>query len=94
VLPIVSAYRKYYGWQFAIRITALMFVTMVIAALAVDGIFSAAGLIPTDRPSREDIFGSIELDYKLVLNVLGTIVFAALFYLTMRPGAPRKAHCH
>jgi len=87
VLPIVSAYRKYYGWQFAIRITALMFVTMVIAALAVDGLFSAADLIPTDRPSREDIFGSIELDYKLVLNALATIVFAALFYLTMRRGA-------
>jgi len=87
VLPIVSAYRKYYGWQFALRITALMFVTMVIAALAVDGLFSAAGLIPTDRPSREDIFGSVELDYKLVLNVLATGVFAALLYLTMRRGA-------
>jgi uncharacterized membrane protein YraQ (UPF0718 family)/YHS domain-containing protein len=87
VLPIVSAYRKYYGWQFAIRITALMFVTMVIAALAVDGLFSAADLIPTDRPSREDIFGSIELDYKLVLNAIALVVFAALFYLTMRRGA-------
>jgi uncharacterized protein len=36
VLPIVAAYRKYYGWPFALRITALMFVTMVLAALAVD----------------------------------------------------------
>ncbi len=55
------------------RITALMFVTMVVAALIVDGIFSALGLIPTGpRPTRADIFGSIQLDYKLVLNVLGT----------------------
>ena len=29
------------------RITALMFVTMVAAALIVDGLFSALGLIPT-----------------------------------------------
>jgi uncharacterized protein len=87
VLPIVSAYRKYYGWDFALRITALMFVTMVIAALAVDGIFSAAGLVPTERPSREDIFGTVELDYKLVLNALATIVFAILLRMTMRRGA-------
>ena len=87
VLPIISAYRKYYGWAFALRITALMFVTMVIAALLVDALFSAAGLVPTTRPSREDIFGMIALDYKLVLNVIALVVFGGLFYLTMRRGA-------
>jgi uncharacterized membrane protein YraQ (UPF0718 family) len=94
VLPIVVAYRKYYGWPFAWRITALMFVTMVIAALVVDGIFSGFGLIPTGpRPSRSDIFGSVELDYKLLLNVVALIVFAALFRLTlpeMSPSSPRS----
>jgi uncharacterized membrane protein len=85
VLPIVIAYGKYYGWAFALRITALMFVTMVLAALVVDGLFGLAGLIPDTRPSREDIFGSVELDYKLVLNLLGAIAFAALIYLTIRP---------
>ncbi|HET8639498.1 MAG TPA: permease [Solirubrobacterales bacterium] len=87
VLPIVAAYRKYYGWPFAWRITALMFVTMVVAALIVDGLFSALGLIPSGpRPTRDDIFGSIELDYKLVLNVIGLMIFSALFWLTMRRG--------
>jgi uncharacterized protein len=86
VLPIVAAYRKYYGWSFALRITALMFVTMVIAALIVDGVFSAAGLVPTSRPTRDDIFGMVELDYKLVLNLGGVVVFAALFWLTVRRG--------
>ena len=46
VLPIVAIYRKYYGWAFALRITALMLVTAIAAALMVDGLFSAAGLIP------------------------------------------------
>jgi uncharacterized membrane protein YraQ (UPF0718 family) len=91
VLPIVAAYVKYYGWPFAMRITALMFVVVVLAALVVDGLFSLVGLIPDTRPSRSDIFGSIELDYKLVLNVLGLIVFAALFYLTRGTG---MAHHH
>jgi hypothetical protein len=86
VLPIVAIYRKYYGGRFAARIVALMLVTMIVAALAVDGIFSALGLIPTDRPSRADIFGSVELDYKLLLNVLATVVFATLMWLARRSG--------
>jgi YHS domain-containing protein len=86
VLPIVAAYRKYYGTSFALRITALMFVTMVAAALIVDALFSALGLIPETRPTKSDIFGSIELDYKLVLNLLASAAFAALFGLTMRRG--------
>jgi hypothetical protein len=93
VLPIIAAYRKYYGWEFALRITALMFLTMVLAALLVDGLFSAAGLIPTSRPSREDIFGTVQLDYKLVLNLFGLVVFVTLFALTTRrePGDGLKA---
>ena len=87
VLPIVVAYRKYYGTRFALRITALMYVTMVLAALVVDVVFSAAGLIPDTRPSTNDVFGSIELDYKLVLNVLAAVVFVALMGLTLRRGA-------
>ena len=86
VLPIVAIYRKYYGWAFALRITALMFVTMVIAALVVDGLFGLAGLVPEARPARGDIFGGIEVDYKLVLNALGAVAFAALILLTVRRG--------
>jgi uncharacterized membrane protein YraQ (UPF0718 family) len=88
VLPILAIYRKYYGTKFTLRISGLMFTTMVIAALIVDGIFSAIGLIPTGpRPTRADIFSSIHVDYKLALNVLGIVIFAALFWLTARRGA-------
>ena len=86
VLPIIAIYRKYYGWAFTIRITILMFLTMALAALAIDAAFTATGLAPTVRPSRADIFSSIGLDYKLVLNVLGFAIFAALFGVTMRRG--------
>ena len=87
VLPIVLAYRKYYGTSYAIRITALMFVTIVIAALVVDGLFGALGLIPHVRPSRGDIFGAVKVNYKLFTNILGLIVFATLMGLTVRRGA-------
>ena len=88
VLPIILAYRKYYGTKFTVRITALMFVTMVIAALIINALFGGLGLIPTGaRPSRGDIFSSIRLDYKLALNIGGVVIFAALFWLTARRGA-------
>jgi len=88
VLPIIAIYRKYYGTRFALRITALMFVTMVIAGLLVDGLFSAVGAIPHGpRPTRADIFGSVHVDYKLFLNLLGVAIFAGLFWLTTRRGA-------
>jgi YHS domain-containing protein/uncharacterized membrane protein YraQ (UPF0718 family) len=87
VLPILLIYRKYYGRRFTIRITALMYITMVLAGLAVAGLFELLGLIPAARPTRADLFGQVQLDYKLALNVLGTIVFVALFALTMRRGA-------
>ncbi|MDX6485643.1 MAG: uncharacterized protein QOF43_796 [Gaiellaceae bacterium] len=87
VLPIIAIYRKYYGARFTVRIVALMFSTMALAALAIDGIFSAAGLIPSAKPSRDAIFMPIGVDYKLVLNVVAALVFAALFALTFRRGA-------
>ena len=88
VIPILLIYRKYYGTRFTMRITALMFVTMVIAALIVNGIFSALGLVPTGpRPTRADIFSAIHVDYKLALNLLGLAIFAGLFWLTARRGA-------
>ena len=87
VMPILLIYRKYYGTRYTIRITALMFITMVSAALIVDGIFSALGLIPTGpRPTRADIFSSITINYKLALNLLGIAIFAGLFWLTARRG--------
>jgi uncharacterized membrane protein YraQ (UPF0718 family)/YHS domain-containing protein len=87
VLPIVQVYRKYYGGAFALRITALMFLTIVLAALIVDLAFSGVGLVPHTRPTRAAIFSAVRVDYKLVTNVLGVTVFAALFALTLRRGA-------
>jgi uncharacterized membrane protein YraQ (UPF0718 family) len=83
VIPIVLAYRKYYGNAFAFRTTALMLVTIILAALVVDGVFGVVGLVPTGaRPTRTDVFGSVGLNYKLVLNVIATAIFLALVWLS------------
>jgi uncharacterized membrane protein YraQ (UPF0718 family)/YHS domain-containing protein len=87
-LPILLIYRKYYGTRFALKLAALMFAAIVIAALAIDLLFSAFGLIPETRPSIESITDrGVELNYTAVLNVLFTIAGAALLFLTIRRGA-------
>src|SRR3954453_17983375 len=55
ILPIISAYRKYYGGRFALKLTAVVVACMVVAALIVDGVFSLVGLVPTSRPPIESI---------------------------------------
>jgi uncharacterized protein len=84
VLPIVAIYRKYYGTKFTVRIVALMFVTIVLSALVVDRLFTAAGLIPHARPTRAEVFSPVTVDYRLFANVIALAVFAALFGLTAR----------
>jgi uncharacterized protein len=93
ILPIILIYRKYYGPRFALRIVLLMFLAMVLAALAVAGLFSVAGLIPQARPSRADIFGAVAVDFTLFANVIATAVFVSLFVLTMRPGSSGEMSC-
>jgi uncharacterized protein len=88
VLPIVLIYRKYYGTRSAVRISSLLFVTMVLAALIVAALFSALGLVPSGpRPTRSEIFASLSVNYTLVLNLVALAAFAALFRLTARRGA-------
>jgi uncharacterized membrane protein YraQ (UPF0718 family)/YHS domain-containing protein len=87
ILPIIAIYRKYYGGAFTVRIVLLLLVTMVIAALVVQGVFDLFGLVPSGaRPSHSDIFSGVHVDYKLVLNVLGFVVFLTLFAITSRRG--------
>jgi uncharacterized membrane protein YraQ (UPF0718 family)/YHS domain-containing protein len=87
IIPIVNAYRKYYGGRFATLLVALMFATMVAAALVVDGIFSLLGLVPSHRPSIESIAERpITWNYTSVLDILFALVFIALMALTLRRG--------
>jgi hypothetical protein len=61
----------------------------------VHGAFSLLDPIPTGaRPTRDDIFGSIDVDYKLFLNILGLAIFATLFWLARGGDHHHHAHVH
>jgi hypothetical protein len=88
ILPIVNAYRKYYGARFAALLTGVMFGAMVIAALVVEGLFSLIGLVPAHRPSVESITERpVTWNYTSVLDIVFGLVFAALIALTLRGSA-------
>jgi uncharacterized membrane protein YraQ (UPF0718 family)/YHS domain-containing protein len=88
IVPIVSAYRKYYGARVAALLTGVMFGAMVIAALLVDGLFALVGLVPAHRPSIESIVDRpVTWNYTSVLDVIFGVVFVALIALTLRRGS-------
>jgi uncharacterized membrane protein YraQ (UPF0718 family)/YHS domain-containing protein len=88
IVPIVIVYRRYYGPRLTWRIVAIMFATMAVAALAVDGIFSAAGLVPSKRPSVDSITSrGVAWNYTTALNVVFLAVAAGLVALTLHRGA-------
>jgi uncharacterized protein len=88
IVPIVNAYRKYYGARFAALLVAVMFAAMAIAALVVDGLFSLAGLVPQHRPAIESIAERpVTWNYTSVLDIVFALVFVALIALTLRRGA-------
>jgi uncharacterized membrane protein YraQ (UPF0718 family)/YHS domain-containing protein len=87
IIPIVIAYTKYYGRELTVRLVAIMFATMVVAALAVDGIFSAAGLVPSKRPSIDSIASrGVSWNYTTFLDIVFFAVAAVLVGLTLRRG--------
>lgn len=76
VLPILNIYRKYYGIKMALFLLATFYATMVATGYAVEIIFGATGLIPTERNAKV-IEASVTFNYTTVLNII-FLIFATL----------------
>ena len=50
-------------------------------------------VLPRERASTKDVFGSVELDYKAALNALGLAIFVALFVATIERPSSDPACC-
>jgi uncharacterized membrane protein YraQ (UPF0718 family) len=95
IIPIISAYRKYYGARFAALLTAIMFGAMVVAALVVNAVFSLLGLVPTHRPSIASIAERpVTWNYTSVLDIVFGVVFVALLAMAGRTEDPHAHHHH
>src|SRR5207247_10393530 len=87
VLPIIDIYRKYYGWKVAGLIVAVFYVAMFVAALLVEFVFDAFGLIPSHR-SAQVVEMSISFNHTTVLNITFLAVSALLFIRLFNTGRP------
>jgi YHS domain-containing protein len=78
--PLVLIYRRYYGGALTWRLVGLFWAVMAAAGLAVEAIFSAAGIIPTQR-STQIVATSFHWNYTTVLNLIFLGFFAYLYWL-------------
>src|SRR5437016_1417546 len=85
VLPILNIYRKYYGLKVSVFLFATFYAAMVGAALIVEFLFDALGLIPTTR-SAKIVEASITFNYTTVLNVIFLILALLLLIRFFRTG--------
>ena len=88
VLPIIDIYRKYYGWKVTGLIVGVFYVAMVLAALLVEFLFQALGLIPSER-SAQIVETSISLNYTTVLNVIFLAIAFLLAIRFLKTGGPK-----
>ena len=79
-MPLIHIYRKYYGGPLTLRLVGVFYVVMVAAGLAVEGLFSLAGLIPTHRPA---VVAPTHFtwNYTTVLNLVFLVVLGVLYWL-------------
>jgi uncharacterized membrane protein YraQ (UPF0718 family) len=87
ILPILNIYRKYYGTRMSLFLLVTFYLAMVLAALAVEGLFGLCGWIPAAR--NADVGeAAFSLNYTTVLNFLALVLAGWLYLRYRRTGGP------
>ncbi|MGD1067815.1 MAG: permease [Vulcanimicrobiaceae bacterium] len=94
VLPLLDVYRKYYGWKMALYIGVVFFVTMVLAALVMDGFFHALHLVPRPNPNLRVALTTFRVDVTFWLNLIFGALAVWLFVLDRRHPMEHHGHHH
>ena len=97
IVPLIIIYGKYYGRRAALYITGVLFVSMVIAGLTVDGLFSALHLVPTGpRPVSAISHAHFEWNYTTWLDILALAVagFLAWTHYREQQVMMQQSHAH
>ena len=77
--PLLLVYRRYYGTRLTLRMLAVFWAVMSLAGLATEGIFRAAGLVPTNRSVRV-ADARFSWDYTTYLNIVFLVLFAVIYW--------------
>jgi uncharacterized membrane protein YraQ (UPF0718 family) len=93
---VIWVHAKYYGWRYALFVSALLYVCMVAAGITVHYLFALFGAIPEQRPALDEMV-RFAIDHTFFLNLAFAAVAGALLWLHFRGGGPqhgRAAHAH
>ena len=80
VPPLVAINAKYYGWRVALYIAAVMWVSIVITAITLHGLFAALGITPESSRAVEEV-SRFAVDYTFWLNLAMVIVAGVMIWL-------------
>ena len=87
VIPILDIYRKYYGLKTAGFLFVTFYVAVAGAALIVEAVFAALGLIPAERQARI-VEASITWNYTTWLNIAFLVLAGLLVWRFLKTGGP------
>ncbi|MFN2475202.1 MAG: permease [Chthoniobacterales bacterium] len=96
VLPLIIAYRKYYGTRAATYITGVLFASMVGTGIIVHLLFTAFGITGEgNRPTPAMAQASFQWNYTTWLDIVAILVGGYFVYLHFRkPGGGEHEHGH
>lgn len=83
VPPLVHINAKYYGWRVALYIAGIMFVSIVITALILNGLFALIGIIPESQKEIGQIT-QFKIDYTFWMNLAFVWVAGGLAWMNKK----------
>ena len=92
VIPLILIYRKYYGARATFFIVTVMFISMVLAGIIVDVLFSVLHLVPTGpRPNNAVSEAHFSWNYTTFLDLAAIAWGGWLLYLSHRASQQHDA---
>lgn len=88
VIPVLDIYRKYYGLKMSAFILGTFYSSMALAALGIEFLFQAAGLVPAERKAQI-VEASLSLNYTTVLNIVFLVIAGLLVARFCKTGGPK-----
>ncbi len=87
IIPILNIYRKYYGGRMSVYLLAVSYLAMVLAGVAIGGLFQLLGLAPAHHFIA--VFQTRpEWNYTTLLNLVFLAIAAVLGWRFLRTGGP------
>ncbi|MCO6436575.1 MAG: permease [Phycisphaerae bacterium] len=94
VPPIVRVNARYYGWQVALCIAAVMFASIVCTALLLHYGFAATGLTPETTAVSVDSARAFDVDYTLWLNLAFAAIAGVMIVLHRQYASSHEPKAH